>query len=79
MTACRAEVGCIGGGMLQRQDPVQSPVIVLQVDDIDAARRAIGRHGGATVRAKMPVGDMGFAAYFTDSEGNLVGLWQGAD
>jgi hypothetical protein len=26
----------------------------------------------------MPVGDMGFAAYFTDCEGNLMGLWQSA-
>jgi predicted enzyme related to lactoylglutathione lyase len=26
----------------------------------------------------MPVGDMGFAAYFNDSEGNLMGLWQNA-
>jgi predicted enzyme related to lactoylglutathione lyase len=26
--------------------------------------------------AKQPVTDMGFAAYFKDSEGNLMGLWQ---
>ena len=38
----------------------------------------IGELGGSTVRGKEPVGDMGFAAYFTDSEGNLVGLWQNA-
>jgi predicted enzyme related to lactoylglutathione lyase len=24
------------------------------------------------------VGEMGFAAYFTDCEGNLLGLWQSA-
>ena len=38
----------------------------------------IGELGGSTVRGKEPVGDMGFAAYFTDSEGNLVGLWETA-
>ena len=27
---------------------------------------------------KMPVADMGFAAYFRDSEGNLMGFWQNA-
>jgi predicted enzyme related to lactoylglutathione lyase len=26
----------------------------------------------------MAVGDMGFAAYFTDTEGNLMGLWENA-
>jgi predicted enzyme related to lactoylglutathione lyase len=72
------EAGYIGGGMLQRQDPVQSPVIVLDVEDIDATIAAIEQHGGTCLAAKMPVGDMGFAAYFSDSEGNTVGLWQNA-
>jgi hypothetical protein len=33
---------------------------------------------GSTIPPKEPVGDMGFAAYFTDPEGNVVGLWQNA-
>ncbi len=32
--------------------------------------------GGKIVRAKMPVEDFGYAAYFKDTEGNIVGLWQ---
>ena len=72
------EPGYIGGGMLQRQDPVQSPVITLAVDDIEVSLKAVEANGGSTVQAKMPVGDMGFAAYFRDSEGNLMGLWQNA-
>ncbi len=24
----------------------------------------------------MQVGDMGYAAYFKDTEGNIIGLWQ---
>jgi hypothetical protein len=39
---------------------------------------AIEAGGGSTVRPKEPVADMGFAAYFTDSEGNLMGIWQTA-
>jgi predicted enzyme related to lactoylglutathione lyase len=70
------EPGYIGGGMLQRQQPVTAPVITLDVDDIDATLAVIEKHGGATVAPKMPVGEMGFAAYFTDTEGNLMGLWQ---
>jgi predicted enzyme related to lactoylglutathione lyase len=34
--------------------------------------------GGATVAAKQPVGTMGFAAYFRDPEGNVMGLWETA-
>jgi uncharacterized protein len=71
-----SEPGYIGGGMMQRQDPVTTPVITLQVDDIDAAVVLIEKQGGSAVGAKMPVGDMGFAAYFKDTEGNLMGLWQ---
>jgi predicted enzyme related to lactoylglutathione lyase len=72
------EPGYIGGGMLQRQAPVNAPVITLEVDDIDSTFVAIEKHGGAPVGTKMEVGGMGFAAYFTDSEGNLMGLWQNA-
>ena len=32
----------------------------------------------AVAGEKMAVGDMGFAAYFKDSEGNVMGLWQNA-
>ena len=72
------EPGYIGGGMLQRQSPITSPALVIDVDDIDATLGTIGELGGSTVRAKEPVGDMGFAAYFTGPEGNLVGLWETA-
>ncbi len=72
------EPGYIGGGMLQREAPVTAPVITLAVDDIDATMVAVEKHGGAAVGEKLPVGDMGFAAYFTDSEGNLMGLWETA-
>ena len=72
------EPGFIGGGMLQREAPVTAPVVTLQVDDIDAALVAVEKHGGTSLGEKMAVGDMGFAAYFNDSEGNVMGLWQNA-
>ncbi len=72
------EPGYIGGGMLQRQAPVTSPVITLAVDDIDACLVEIEKRGGSAVGEKMAVGDMGFAAYFNDTEGNVMGLWQNA-
>jgi uncharacterized protein len=73
-----SEPGFIGGGMMQRQAPIDRPVITLQVDDIDDALTTVEKHGGEAVGEKLTVGDMGFAAYFRDSEGNLMGLWQNA-
>lgn len=73
-----SEPGYIGGGIAKRGDVVKAPVITLSVDDIDAALKTVGKNGGSTVQKKQPVGDMGFTAYFKDSEGNVVGLWQNA-
>ena len=73
-----SEPGFISGGMMQRQADIGTPVITLDVDDIDKALATIEEHGGAMVLAKMAVAEMGFAAYFRDSEGNLMGLWQTA-
>jgi uncharacterized protein len=73
------EAGFINGGMMAREGgPAQGPVIVVDVDSIDATLDKIGELGGSTVAAKMPVGDMGFAAYVKDPEGNVIGLWETA-
>ncbi|MGE5720490.1 MAG: VOC family protein [Nocardioidaceae bacterium] len=73
-----SEPGFINGGMMKREAPFGSPVIVIAVDDIDASMTTVERLGGSTVMAKQPVGDMGWAAYFKDPEGNLMGLFQNA-
>ncbi len=70
--------GAINGGMFERSEDMTSPVVTIGVDDIDKAIEKITAAGGAAVRDKMQVGDMGWAAYFTDTEGNLIGLWQNA-
>ena len=72
------EPGAINGGMLRREHPVTAPVITIEVDDIDATLNDVEARGGNTVQPKAAVAGMGFAAYFTDSEGNLMGLWQNA-
>jgi uncharacterized protein len=73
-----AEPGSINGGMFRREDELTGPIVTIAVDDIDKALATIGDLGGSTVRARTPVGDMGFAAYFRDTEGNIMGLWQNA-
>lgn len=72
------EPGYINGGMLARGLPVGSPVVTIDVDDMDAALEQVERLGGTVAAAKQAVGTMGFSAYFKDPEGNLMGLWQTA-
>jgi uncharacterized protein len=72
--------GAINGGLLRRQPPVRSPVITIEVDDIDRAVAVIEQRGGRIVQPRSPIGDGkgGHAAYFTDPEGNTVGLFEPA-
>jgi predicted enzyme related to lactoylglutathione lyase len=72
------EPGFINGGMMQRGQPFTSPTLVLDVLSIDEALSAVTEAGGSIVRERQPVGEMGFSAYFTDPEGNLLGLWESA-
>ncbi|HXZ97985.1 MAG TPA: VOC family protein [Candidatus Acidoferrum sp.] len=70
------EPGAINGGMLKRQDPVRNPVVTIDVESIDDTLASVEKNGGRVAREKLAVGDMGFTAYFRDSEGNVIGLWQ---
>jgi len=73
-----SEPGYIGGGMFKREGDLDRPIITLNVDSIDVAMKSVKANGGSAVGEKLTVGDMGFAAYFKDSEGNLMGLWETA-
>ena len=71
------EPGAINGGMVERRhELVENPVIYIGVKNIDEATAAIEKNGGRIMKPKTPVGNFGFAAYFKDSEGNVIGLWQ---
>jgi predicted enzyme related to lactoylglutathione lyase len=72
------EPGSINGGLMLRDKDRTGPIVTIDVADIDEALRKIGELGGTTVLPKQPVMEMGYAAYFTDSEGNVMGLWQNA-
>jgi predicted enzyme related to lactoylglutathione lyase len=68
--------GAINGGMGKKGDMLKAVVVTIGVQDVDASLEKIKQLGGKTVQKKMPVGDMGFSAYFKDTEGNVIGLWQ---
>lgn len=72
------EPGAINGGMASRGGPVKSTVVTIGVDNIDQVLKTVAKNGGKTVVGKQSIGPMGFTAYFQDSEGNVVGLWQAA-
>jgi len=73
-----AEPGYIGGGMGQRGELLSKPVITIAVDDVNDALDRIRTNGGSAIGEPIQVGEMGIAAYFEDSEGNRMGLWQNA-
>jgi len=78
-TGMPSEPGFSNGGMYARNDQFPAtPVLTIDVAGIDEALKTIERLGGETVVGKLPVGDMGFAAYFRDTEGNVLGLWENA-
>ncbi len=70
--------GAINGGMTKRNNEIKNTVITIDVPDIEATLKNVEKLGGKMVRKKEPVADMGFTAYFKDTEGNIVGLWQSA-
>jgi uncharacterized protein len=73
------EPGFINGGMMARgESPAPGPIVVIDVDSIERTLGTIEESGGSVVVPKEPVGDMGFAAYVTDPEGNVIGLWETA-
>ena len=70
------ESGAINGGMMKRSSDPSSPVITIQVDSIDESLKKIEAGGGSTVTPRTPIPGMGAFAYFKDSEGNTMGLWE---
>jgi uncharacterized protein len=71
------EHGAINGGMYKRGDgSAKSPVIVIDVDDIDTKIKEVEEAGGSVFRAKVNVGKMGFYTQVKDTEGNIIGLWE---
>ena len=72
------EPGAINGGIMKRSPDTPAPVITIQVDSIDEALKKIDAGGGSTIQSRTAIPDMGAFAYFKDSEGNVLGLWETA-
>jgi len=71
------EAGSINGGLLQRSKEIPAPVITIDVDGIDDTLKAIEAAGGSTVTPRTPIpGTDRAVAYFMDTEGNVMGLFE---
>ena len=70
------EPGAINGGMMERSADIPSPVITVNVDSIDDALKRIEAAGGSVVQPRQEIPNMGAFAYFRDTEGNTLGLWE---
>ncbi len=73
------EPGFINGGSSKRDPSMPHPMFYIDVADIELALAKIVENGGSVVRGKTPLGEggeMGFLAWFKDSEGNILGLSQ---
>jgi uncharacterized protein len=75
-TQLPTEPGAINGGMMKRDERTPSPVLTIDVEGIDDALKEIEDGGGTTVTPRTEIPGMGAFAYFKDSEGNVLGLWE---
>lgn len=75
-TQLPTEPGAINGGMFRRNEQTPTPVITIDVDEIDQALKEIESGGGSTVTPRTAIPGMGAFAYFKDPEGNVMGLWE---
>lgn len=66
----------IGGALTKRSDDVPSLMFYINVEDIDAALGAVETAGGTRLTERMPIPTVGWSAFFEDTEGNKVGLFQ---
>jgi uncharacterized protein len=70
------EPGAINGGIGQRDEVFNAPVLVIDVESIDQALAKVEAAGGQALMLKQQVGDIGLYARFKDPEGNVMGLWE---
>ena len=70
------ETGAINGGLMDRTSDLPVPVITIGVDSIDDSLKKVEAGGGSTITPRTPIPGMGAFAYFKDTEGNVMGLWE---
>jgi predicted enzyme related to lactoylglutathione lyase len=70
------EPGAINGGLFQRPAEAPHPCIYVDVPSIDEALAKVQSAGGKVVTPNTPIPGMGAFARISDTEGNIIGLFQ---
>jgi uncharacterized protein YndB with AHSA1/START domain/predicted enzyme related to lactoylglutathione lyase len=70
------EPGTINGGLAKRSEKDEATVIVIDVPSIDDYLKKLTAAGSKIIRPKQNVLGMGLYARVTDSEGNVIGIWE---
>jgi predicted enzyme related to lactoylglutathione lyase len=71
------EPGAINGGLFQRPTDAPNPTLYVGVSSIDSTIEKVTKAGGRVVTPKTPIPNMGAYARVADTEGNVIGLFQG--
>lgn len=64
----------INGGLMPRDPSASSPVLVIAVEDADAAVEKIKKSGGKLVGEILDIPNVGRYARVQDTEGNVIGV-----
>ncbi|HSB47113.1 MAG TPA: VOC family protein [Candidatus Bilamarchaeum sp.] len=64
------------GGMMKRMYPGQPITNYVQVESVDKTMEVIKKNGGKEMGERVNVPGVGRLAFFTDSEGNALAIWE---
>ncbi len=64
----------INGGLMNRDPSATSPVLVIAVEDADAAVAKVTKSGGKLVGEILDIPNVGRYARVQDTEGNVIGV-----
>lgn len=71
------EPGAINGGLFPRPKEAPHPVLYVAVASIEQSLKKVQSAGGAVVTPRTPIPGMGAYARVADTEGNVIGLFEG--
>ena len=71
------EPGAINGGLFPRPKDAPYPTIYIGVASLEATIKKVEAGGGKVVTPITPIPGMGAYARVADTEGNVIGLFQG--
>lgn len=66
----------VNGAIIKRSKDIVTPVVTISVADMEDSLKRIEEEGGRILIGRTEFGAAGYTAYFKDTEGNVMGLWQ---